>query len=585
MGNGSSIRRRHGRGALLGTVGMVLAAVAVTVSGWIGAEAAEREARSDGLAALSLRRRGEVATAAARLRDAVDATRSGEPVESGLDVRVDSVVVRASRRAAPTAELEAVAELDRQEAEAAYRRLATVSVRPGDRVGAHRSLARMFRREGRAADSRAELEQALEIEDAPARERLLARYELARSSDDPLAAATLIDELAAGAFGEVGVRDRVAVLHGLEAPREVRIQFEAVQATHGDGPILVDGSTLAWGLPPSRSTARVALVRWPAAAAQLVPGLADGTFVLTDDATGGGTPLPAPFPGGHVVDSDASTQAVAAAARRESAPARWTSVALGVVLLAGAGLVLRQERARAALERRRDDFLCAVTHELKTPIANVLLYAETLRRHGEEDPASVPGFAGVVATEALRLDARVQELLDVAAGRREPVRADADGSLDVAAVAAEVAQEFEPRFRAAGVTFVSKSPDDPVWAMGDPTLVRRALGALVENALHFGGAQVEVRVTADVQQVVVDVQDDGDGIPASERERVFEPFERLDVAKLRAVPGTGLGLPLARRCVERCGGTLDCVDDVDGRGGTTMRMVLRRGGPAESRVT
>jgi two-component system sensor histidine kinase KdpD len=150
----------------------------------------------------------------------------------------------------------------------------------------------------------------------------------------------------------------------------------------------------------------------------------------------------------------------------------------------------------------------------------------------------------------------VQEVLDVATGRQAMPR----GRFVPAAVVREVCDEY--RSRGAPIELSAEEAA----ALGAEPLFRRAIDAVLDNAVKFApGKPVRVDLRRVNGRVVVDVDDEGPGIPAADRERVFEPFVRLGDG-LTGPAGTGLGLTLARQCVE---GALGTVSIGEARGGGT----------------
>jgi signal transduction histidine kinase len=177
-----------------------------------------------------------------------------------------------------------------------------------------------------------------------------------------------------------------------------------------------------------------------------------------------------------------------------------------------------------------------------------------------------------VAGEALKLQARVQDVLDVASGAREV--GDGEATLDPAAEAAAAAEDALPAARAAGLAVeVAPHLGGPL-ARGHAPVVRRALAAVLDNGVKFAGrGALRVHVEHGDGEVRIVVDDEGPGIPAADRERVFDPFVRLEEGRARARDGSGLGLALARRCMEACGGGAR-VEEAPG-GGARVVLVLR----------
>lgn len=113
----------------------------------------------------------------------------------------------------------------------------------------------------------------------------------------------------------------------------------------------------------------------------------------------------------------------------------------------------------------------------------------------------------------------------------------------------------------------------PAPVLGNAAHLTRVLTNLMENARRHAATAIQVRVTIDGQDVVLEVADDGPGIPADDRERVFDRFTRLDDARTRQDGGTGLGLAIARSIATTHGGTLTAQAPIGSQGGA--RLVLR----------
>jgi signal transduction histidine kinase len=210
----------------------------------------------------------------------------------------------------------------------------------------------------------------------------------------------------------------------------------------------------------------------------------------------------------------------------------------------------------------------AVAHELRTPVAAVRNAAEALRQ--TPDDAARERLLGVIVGASDQLGRLVDDLLDAArlgSGRFE-VRLT---SCDPAAIVVEAAQAVELATGAGGTIAVDTHGAPAVLA--DPDRLRQIVTNLLENAISHGGgrAAVSIAVTGS-GSVQVSVTDAGPGIPAGERDRVFEPFHRLAGGSVR---GTGLGLHLARELALAMGGTLTVGDSP--APGATFALELRAG--------
>jgi len=223
------------------------------------------------------------------------------------------------------------------------------------------------------------------------------------------------------------------------------------------------------------------------------------------------------------------------------------------------------------LDAIRRDFVTNASHELKTPVAAIQALADTLLLAFERDPERARGMLIGLRTQAVRLAQLVRDLLDLA--RLEEAAAQRARRVDVGVVVhgqlARVAELAEER----DVTLKAEIVEDAS-IVAVPEEVRLIVGNLLENAVRYNrpGGDVRVSVRRLDGSVELQVADTGVGIPAADRDRVFERFYRVDKGRSRAAGGTGLGLSLVRHAVERHGGTVSLASEVDK--GSTFTVVL-----------
>jgi signal transduction histidine kinase len=220
------------------------------------------------------------------------------------------------------------------------------------------------------------------------------------------------------------------------------------------------------------------------------------------------------------------------------------------------------ERIRGASRRQRA-FVADAAHELRSPLASIRTAVEVARLH--PDSADWPQVADGVLDDVDRMGRIVDDLLLLARLDENGVAPHgADGTpTDAAAVADDVVERLG-RQLPDGVTLTrGGSPAAPTTAARD--VVDRITVNLVENALRYARSRVRVDVGADGDgKVVLEVQDDGPGIPAADRERVFERFTRLDDDRSRASGGSGLGLAIVRELATAAGGSVRLEDAAPG---------------------
>lgn len=215
-----------------------------------------------------------------------------------------------------------------------------------------------------------------------------------------------------------------------------------------------------------------------------------------------------------------------------------------------------QERI-ATLVRNRTLTLGAISHDLRTYLTRLRLRVEMLPESRHRSGA----IADVEAMQAL-----VEDTLDFAQ--------DAFSSADAASAdLVGVMRTYRDGHQQAARIGLDL-PDEPMPVRIDPKALQRVCANLVENALRYGGAAF-VRAEGTPQERVLIVEDEGRGIPPEERERVFEPFYRLEDSRSRESGGTGLGLTIVRRIVERHGGRIVLGDSL--RGGLLVRVSLPAG--------
>jgi len=264
----------------------------------------------------------------------------------------------------------------------------------------------------------------------------------------------------------------------------------------------------------------------------------------------------------------------------------WAMLATGTVLLLGvlAGVITYLTLTVKAfnLNRRQSNFIDAVTHELKSPIASLKLYLQTMARRSV-DEAQRQDFHRIMLEDVERLDSLINHLLDAARVARgsdpaedQPVRL--DELLGQCATAACV------RYKLPAETVEVSAP--AVTINGQLVQLEILFRNLIDNAVKYGGSPPKVEVRArqpTAREVTVSVEDNGAGIPADQRRKVFGRFVRLGSELERSRTGTGLGLYLVRNVTKSLGGNIR-VRDRGGPSGTVFEVTLPGVLPA-SRLT
>jgi two-component system sensor histidine kinase BaeS len=219
-----------------------------------------------------------------------------------------------------------------------------------------------------------------------------------------------------------------------------------------------------------------------------------------------------------------------------------------------ADLVRSVNAMAAELQRSRDleqQFLLSISHDLRTPLTSIRGYAEAISDGATSDPAWA---AGVIGSEAQRLDRLVQDLLDLARLRARtfslhPTR------LDLGEVVRVAAEAFRPDATDAGVRLLVTAPPG-ITIEADGERVAQVVANLVHNALKFARSQVSVAVSGVGPSAVIAVDDDGPGIPPADLTHVFERLYVAGHEPARKESGSGLGLAIARELVGAMGGSV-----------------------------
>jgi two-component system sensor histidine kinase TctE len=209
----------------------------------------------------------------------------------------------------------------------------------------------------------------------------------------------------------------------------------------------------------------------------------------------------------------------------------------------------------------RDVFIANAAHQLRNPIAAIRAQAEA----AEAAPEGVDLRARVadVAEAARRTSRLTQQLLSLEKARGRPEAVGAQ-MIDIAELVAETLRVKAPAALRRGVEVSLELEGDPRPLAGDPLLFGEALENLLDNALRYGceeGGAIRVFVAYEDTQVRLAVEDDGPGVPADLRERVFERFQR---GVEDGNDGCGLGLAIVREIAERHGGTAKLAEALSG---------------------
>ena len=250
---------------------------------------------------------------------------------------------------------------------------------------------------------------------------------------------------------------------------------------------------------------------------------------------------------------------------------------------AAALVVLHDISELRRLESLRRDFVANVSHELKTPLASIKAFSETLRLGAIHDSENNLVFLGRIEEQADRLHELILDLLQLA--RVESGREAFEiTTVSVLEIASSCGATFQTSAQSKGIELiVAADQPDPsvagqtnVFVLADAEGLRTILNNLIDNAIKYtpSGGRVVVRWRQVDSSVAIEVQDTGIGIPISHQSRIFERFYRVDKARSRELGGTGLGLSIVKHLVQSFGGFVSV--ESSPRQGSTFRVTLPR---------
>jgi PAS domain S-box-containing protein len=244
------------------------------------------------------------------------------------------------------------------------------------------------------------------------------------------------------------------------------------------------------------------------------------------------------------------------------------------------------EQALQEADRRKNDFLATLAHELRNPLAPIRNAVELLRLKGEL-PADKRGPTEVIDRQARALTRLVDDLLDISRItqnrlelRREPA--------NLAAIVEAAVESSRPLIDGARHTLEVTLPDEPLVLLADVTRLAQVISNLLNNAARYSDSRgrIEVTVRRDLTEAVISVTDEGIGIPTAMLNHIFEMFVQVDRGHERARGGLGVGLALSKQLIEMHGGHITARSAGPGLGSTfEIRLPISAEVESSVRVT
>jgi signal transduction histidine kinase len=242
-------------------------------------------------------------------------------------------------------------------------------------------------------------------------------------------------------------------------------------------------------------------------------------------------------------------------------------IVLGLALLVlGLAVALRATRRELKLVEAKETFVSNVSHELKTPLALIRLFAETLEMGRVSNDEEMRDYGRIINRESNRLTQLINNILDfsrIEAGRRKYQFVDTN----IAEVIEEALQSYEYQLKSAGFSVTTEIQSDLPPVLLDREAMTQAVLNLLNNAIKYSTdvKRIDLRVEQRGGTLAVEIADHGVGIPRSEHRRIFEKFYRVSTGMVHDTKGSGLGLAIVRHIVEAHHGDI-IVDSAPGNG-------------------
>jgi signal transduction histidine kinase len=241
----------------------------------------------------------------------------------------------------------------------------------------------------------------------------------------------------------------------------------------------------------------------------------------------------------------------------------------------------RDVRRETEAVRLRSQFVSSVTHELKTPLTSIRMFAETLRLGRHSGPEAQKEYLDTVVQETKRLGRLINNVLDFARIERGE-KTYQMAATDLGAAAREAARAVAYPLAQGGYTLTTDISEDLPVVQADADALTQALLNLLSNAIKFSkeGSGIHLRVLQEGGEILLQVEDRGRGIAPPEKEAIFRDFYRTSDAEKEGIPGTGLGLSLVAHVADAHGGRVEVESEV-GRGSTFTIRIPAAGGTRE----
>jgi two-component system phosphate regulon sensor histidine kinase PhoR len=246
------------------------------------------------------------------------------------------------------------------------------------------------------------------------------------------------------------------------------------------------------------------------------------------------------------------------------------SLFLLVAMFLGVVLILRDIRREKHLARLRSDFISNITHELKTPLTSIRMYAESLLMGRVMTNQLQKEYLSVVITETDRLKRMINNILEFSKMEKGKPEYHFVNS-NLASIVKSAIQEINYWLEKEGFDVVTEL-DDKIFSDVDPEKMKQAIGNLLSNAIKYStdSKKIFLRLFKKTEYICIEVEDRGIGIPEDKLSRIFEQFYRIE--QKESISGTGLGLTVVKEIIEAHNGSISVTSEI-GKGSRFMVII------------
>ncbi len=228
-----------------------------------------------------------------------------------------------------------------------------------------------------------------------------------------------------------------------------------------------------------------------------------------------------------------------------------------IAILGGGFLVFRSVSQEMAMAQQKTTFAANVSHELKTPLTSIRIFAEMLAKGRQPSREKQQQYLNTIVSESKRLSRLINTVLDFSLIERGD-KIYHKREIDLAEVVRQVMEKVTGRLEERGFTVRTRTPKTPVRVSADPEALEQVLVNLISNAEKYSNIrkEIELDITKDKERAMVTVRDRGIGVPRGAARKIFNKFYRADDRLTTRVKGTGLGLTIARSIMREHDGDL-----------------------------